>query len=113
MSVDGPFRWPAPGEADAIPVPPAAAAITPAAQMPSAHVFFMFLPLWPASAVCGGLSTTLGTTAKSLKVPTVHIPTPEIMTGVTTSQPDSGCHLDKCVVIICNMDLADAGIYSR
>jgi hypothetical protein len=46
--------------AEAIPVPPAAAAIAAAAQMLSAHVFLMSLPLWPASAVGGSQDTTLG-----------------------------------------------------
>jgi hypothetical protein len=42
VNVDWPLPWElAPVEAEAIPAPPAAAAITPAVQMPSAHVFLM------------------------------------------------------------------------
>jgi len=70
VNVAGAGRWAlAPVEAEAIPAPPATAAITPAAQMASARVFLMVLPLRPASGVGDGLVLTLGRQARAAEVP--------------------------------------------
>jgi hypothetical protein len=66
------------GEAEAIPVPPAAAAITAAAQMPSARflvvlMMLVSLPLWPASVWAMACMATLGRWVSSAEVPSVYI----------------------------------------
>jgi hypothetical protein len=55
--------------AEAIPAPPAATAITVAAPIPSAHVFLMSVPLWPASGVGDGQEETLMRRGGTAEVP--------------------------------------------